>query len=976
MSGYLHQHTPSLAVIDPRGLFVRTVAYHRVNADDAMTEQINRHVLNANGQPTEQWDPRLSARTSTASSPNQYTRFNLSGQPLSTDSVDAGWRVACYDAAGLMVDTWDGRGIHHRYQHDEQMRPLAVFERLHEDSPEHCIERFTYGDNCPHSILNNACGQLTRHDDPAGSLWHEVFGMSGQPLTETRRFCQSLAPPNWPDTDAEREGLLEVKRYTTHWRYDALGEVVGQTDALGHVQRLAVDVAGQLSASCLDGVVLLKSARYNVFGQVEAEHAGNDVMTTAEYSHKSGQLYRLKTRTGTGKVLQDVHYQYDAVGNIERVEDAAQPVQWFARQRIEAVNTYTYDTLYQLTRATGRENASQTIGPGLPGLEIFGAADDSRWRNYTQTYTYDSGGNLTRLKHDADTANTYKRDMVVDTLSNRSLLKNGSPIDFAKEFDASGNQQALSPGQVMRWDGRNQLRQVIQVQRDEPDGQDDDVEIYVYDGGGLRVRKVRRAKTRGGEQISEVRYLPGLEIRTHAQGETLQVVIAQAGSNGVRMLHWEARLPKNIDNNQLRYTLADHVGSSMLEVDQNANVITQESYYPYGGTSWWAARNTLEAKYKTIRYSGEERDATGLYYYGFRYYAPWLQRWINPDPAGAIEGLNVYRMVGNNPVSSFDLNGNGRQEAIARWKKAYGELQRRNTPVRVSTLVPGIINVRIDGGSELFNQIGIPLPRAANADRSLSYLSIDSTYKSKISGGDNTITLKRNPLGSISADKTLRKSSDIAYINGSFFNMNDDVDPRAREHASIGKNIIDKKEKAHVPIPLTYRDDYKKLSMDDGSMIYSGPALSENGVETFTAKDLKKSRFNYSKNTCFPGDLGHASEPNNRAGISSPGSQHQNARTRLVIGLAEGRDADSPGYTMPEWATVMARMDRLNANANARSINLDGGGSTALGVVSSSQGVLMAQGATHNPNRSIGNFIAFYKPNASSQKSWLSRLCK
>ncbi|EGH49324.1 insecticidal toxin protein, partial [Pseudomonas syringae pv. pisi str. 1704B] len=51
-------------------------------------------------------------------------------------------------------------------------------------------------------------------------------------------------------------------------------------------------------------------------------------------------------------------------------------------------------------------------------------------------------------------------------------------------------------------------------------------------------------------------------------------------------------------------------------------------------TAWWAARSAVEAKYKTVRYSGKERDTSGLYYYGLRYYAPWLQRWINPDPAG------------------------------------------------------------------------------------------------------------------------------------------------------------------------------------------------------------------------------------------------------------------------------------------------------------------------------------------------------
>ncbi|HDL8166635.1 TPA: RHS repeat-associated core domain-containing protein, partial [Yersinia enterocolitica] len=112
--------------------------------------------------------------------------------------------------------------------------------------------------------------------------------------------------------------------------------------------------------------------------------------------------------------------------------------------------------------------------------------------------------------------------------------------------------------------------------------------------------------------------------------------------------------PAGIDNGQLRYSFDNQIGSSLLELDNNGDIISQEEYYPFGGTALFAARNTIEAKYKTVRYSGKERDATGLYYYGFRYYMPWLGRWLNADPAGTIDGLNLYRMVRNNPISLMD----------------------------------------------------------------------------------------------------------------------------------------------------------------------------------------------------------------------------------------------------------------------------------------------------------------------------------
>ncbi|MDA5537461.1 RHS repeat protein, partial [Yersinia mollaretii] len=113
----------------------------------------------------------------------------------------------------------------------------------------------------------------------------------------------------------------------------------------------------------------------------------------------------------------------------------------------------------------------------------------------------------------------------------------------------------------------------------------------------------------------------GLELRTHHQGaeltEDFQVItLGAVGRAQVRVLLWQQGKPEGIDNGQLRYSFDNQIGSSLLELDTHGDIISQEEYYPFGGTAVWASRNTLEAKYKTIRYSGKERDATGLYYYG------------------------------------------------------------------------------------------------------------------------------------------------------------------------------------------------------------------------------------------------------------------------------------------------------------------------------------------------------------------------
>jgi RHS repeat-associated protein len=50
---------------------------------------------------------------------------------------------------------------------------------------------------------------------------------------------------------------------------------------------------------------------------------------------------------------------------------------------------------------------------------------------------------------------------------------------------------------------------------------------------------------------------------------------------------------------------------------------------------------------KRYRYTGKERDdSSGLSYYGARYLAPWLTRWISPDSAGAVDIALLFCFIG------------------------------------------------------------------------------------------------------------------------------------------------------------------------------------------------------------------------------------------------------------------------------------------------------------------------------------------
>jgi len=87
----------------------------------------------------------------------------------------------------------------------------------------------------------------------------------------------------------------------------------------------------------------------------------------------------------------------------------------------------------------------------------------------------------------------------------------------------------------------------------------------------------------------------------------------------------------------IRYQFGNHLDSAILELDEQASIISYEEYAPYGSSTYQAVRGQTETP-KRYRYIGKERDEeSGLYYCGARYYAAWLGRWSSCDPAELIE---------------------------------------------------------------------------------------------------------------------------------------------------------------------------------------------------------------------------------------------------------------------------------------------------------------------------------------------------
>jgi insecticidal toxin complex protein TccC len=621
----VHRNTSSITANDGRGLAVRHVAYLRNSAREPLEALITRQRHDVTGRPVEHWDPRLYG-----SRPTLTTVHGLTGQPLKVDSVDSGWRLSLLGVAGEVLCRWDERGNQWRNTYDDQLRMLAVDANAQPN-----VEVLTYGrgDADPGKNLR---GQLIKKVDPSGSIAFDSFSLHYLPLEETRTLFDGCV-------------------YTTRWRYGADGKALSQTDAGNHQQHSRYDVAGQLKQVTLQinasdsAQDILKNAQYNAAGQVIEQQLGNGMTRTWIYDQADGRLTRMKAGVPGQNLRQDLEYDYDKVGNVLSIKDHTFNPVFLANQYIDGAREFIYDPLYRLVSATGHDSPPPSSMPGRPLPN-----DPNNFLKYTQTFEYDTGNNLIKITH-SRAVRGYTHRMRIDPSSNRGVRwKEGDPEpDFSKLFDRHGNLQALQPGQALQWNSHDELASITLIERE--NGLHD-TETFRY-SNGVRVYKRHETHTSSTSHFHEVRYLPGLEIRCRDTGEELHVITLPNVIGNVRCLHWLQGKPEDIDANQVRYCLDDSLGSSLIELDQAGRLISHEDYYPFGGTASLRADSVREVSYKTIRYSGKERDDSGLYYYGRRYFASWLQRWISADPAGTVDGLNLYEMVGSNPMSFVDRLG-------------------------------------------------------------------------------------------------------------------------------------------------------------------------------------------------------------------------------------------------------------------------------------------------------------------------------
>jgi RHS repeat-associated protein len=693
------------------------------------------------------------------------------------------------------------------------LRSFVIGANPSDPNQELLTERMVYGEQHPEDELRNLRGNLYLTLDQAGAATTESHDFKGNPLRTSRRIAKQYKEAmDWRDADdnhvalpvsatdkldfVELEAALaplleDDEIFTSRTTYDALNRPVqfiaphsDQASAKRNVIQPVYNEANLLErihvwldhpaeptglldpAAVPPSPVGLHNIDYDSKGQRVRIDYDNGASTFYEYDPLTFRLVHLLTarnaitfpddcpmaplRDWPGCQVQNLHYTYDPVGNVTQFRDDAQQTIFFRHKRVEPSAEYTYDAIYRLTDATGREHLGQVGGAPIPHsyndaprVGLFHPNDGRAMGTYTESFVYDAMGNLIVMHHIGDepsnpgwtrhydyTETSLIEDGAAGTLakfSNRlssTTVEGNNPSIETYAYDSHGNMIHMPQLQIMQYDHKDQL---CMTQRQKVNDEDEDGikrqgerTYYVYDATGQRVRKITELPS--GKLKDERIYLGSqFEVYRRHSGanaglvrETLHIM-----DDKQRVAMVETR--KDIDDGSLEqlisYQFANHLGSALLELDERANIISYEEYFPYGSTSYQAVRAGVEVSPKRYRYTGMERDEeSGLEYHSARYYAPWLCRWTAADPIGLRGGVNNYTYCRNCPICYSDSNGQeptanavaGLEDFITLLKKENVEdiedlfhFYNQQTP---SEVVTESISPRISGGQTNLQQ--------------------------------------------------------------------------------------------------------------------------------------------------------------------------------------------------------------------------------------------------------------------------------
>jgi RHS repeat-associated protein len=623
--------------------------------------------------------------------------YDLLGRRISLESADSGRTDYTYNAKGQL---WQERNEELRRQGKRIDYGYDSFGRLTKiDYPVSVDVEYEYGG--PGAATENLAGRLARVKDESGEIRYE-YGKLGEMVRERRTILQRT------------DGLGRSREAVMEYRSDYLGRMQAITYPDGETVRYGYDYGGNVVSvtGTKQGQAFpyVEQIGYDEWGQRVYLKLGNGVETTYTYNEDRRWLSRVLTES-TGQVgkpvLQDIQYNFDAVGNVSSYQNNAGT--YNTRQE------YAYDGLYQLVYARG-------ISENRPHGNLDYKAE------YTQTYQFDTLGLGNMTEKRSWTANTDKRQL-------------GDPLDYEQDYayaagfahraerigrryyqyDLNGNvtiEQDGSFGAVVSTGGRTiteledgtkvvdngwgmndngvavpaskvwkreynwNERNLLRTSRD-----DQHIVEYAYGQDGERSGKY--SMTADGGHQSETLYFNKLWV-WHYDG----LLNEFTGRNSKHIYLSESRIVTKIsradggstaeERIKQYYYHNDHLGSAQVISNADGQEYERIEYTPYGEL-WIEKASTASNIDIPYRFTGKERDEeTGLYYYGARYLDSKASRWLSTDPAvgdyipgapvddeakkrnqslpgmGGVfntVNLHLYHYAGNNPVKYVDPDG-------------------------------------------------------------------------------------------------------------------------------------------------------------------------------------------------------------------------------------------------------------------------------------------------------------------------------
>jgi len=450
------------------------------------------------------------------------------------------------------------------------------------------------------------------------------------PLIEALRYTICLVFLLWGEADPGDAVCLSS--------YNRVGSFVEVIHESGREVRRTYDADGRM-VEVADGVRVTR-LDYDAVGNVLSKTLGNGDRVERSYDAMN-RLTSEEGRNRAGVALFSYVYGYDYVGNVRGI---IEEVSGLAGRRV----LMGYDRVYRLTI-----ERVERVGGGVGGIE----------QTEQTEYGYDASGNRVRkLVSSGAGVGAGNGEWRYDYGGGNELLRVIGPqgeVESEYGYDGAGQRvwrrsagaaAERQPEARYEWNGEGRLSAVAHR------GADGGWQEAGY-GYDYRSRRVSRA---GGGEVVRVSYQGGVSVV-----EGSGAVVSAEYVRGPDMGGGVGGLLHSVRGGQAGYSHSNHRGDVVARTDEGGALAWAASYEGFGQRVGEAGENP-----DPQRASTKEEDPWGLLNEGHRYRDLHTGTFLSRDPAGFIDGPNLYAYVRQNPWSKFDPEGL-KGKKVEKLKEAY-----------------------------------------------------------------------------------------------------------------------------------------------------------------------------------------------------------------------------------------------------------------------------------------------------------------